>query len=81
MFAFAKAASIITDDGRSKATGGAGAAARPAARGDGAEIERQVAADFLPYNEQEFAEVQRYSRLIRHALRTGKAVYEKKPDR
>ena len=46
-----------------------------------AEIERRVAVDFLPYNEREFAEVQRHSRLIRHALRTGKVVYEKKPDR
>ena len=41
------------------------------------EIDRHVAVDFLPYNEREFAEVQRHSRLIRHALRTGKVLYEK----
>ncbi len=40
-------------------------------------VERRVAVDFLPYNEREFAEVQRHSRLIRHALRTGRVVYEK----
>lgn len=41
-----------------------------------AEIERRVAVDFLPYSEEEFEEVQRTSRLIRHALRTGKVLYE-----
>lgn len=40
------------------------------------EIERRVAVDFLPYSEEEFEEVQRTSRLIRHALRTGKVLYE-----
>ncbi len=42
------------------------------------EIERRVAVDFLPYSEREFVEIQRHSRLIRHALRTGKVLYEKK---
>ena len=41
------------------------------------EIDRRVAVDFLPYNEREFADVQRHSRMIRHALRTGKILYEK----
>jgi predicted nucleotidyltransferase len=41
------------------------------------EIDRRVAVDFLPYNEQEFAEIRRHSRLVRHALRTGKVLYEK----
>ncbi|MFQ6099940.1 MAG: nucleotidyltransferase family protein [Anaerolineae bacterium] len=41
------------------------------------EIDRRVAVDFLPYNEREFAEAQRHSRLVRHALRTGKVLYEK----
>lgn len=41
------------------------------------EIDRRVAVDFLPYNEREFAEIQRHSRLIRHALRTGRVLYEK----
>lgn len=40
------------------------------------EIDRRVAVDFLPYSEEEFQEVQRSSRLIRHALRTGKVLYE-----
>jgi len=43
------------------------------------EIDRRVAVDLLPYSEQEFAEIQRHSRLIRHALRTGRVLYEK-PD-
>ncbi len=42
------------------------------------EIDRQAAVDFLPYNEREFAEAQRHSRLIRHALRTGKVLYEER---
>lgn len=41
-----------------------------------AEIERQVAVDFLPYSDEEFAKAQGHSRLIRHALRTGKVLYE-----
>jgi len=41
------------------------------------EIDRRVAVDFLPYNEQEFAEIQHHSRLVRHALCTGKVLYEK----
>ena len=41
------------------------------------EINRRVAVDFLPYNEREFAEIRRHSRLVRCALRTGKVLYEK----
>ena len=41
------------------------------------EIRRDVAADFLVYSEREFAEVVKYSRLVRHALRTGKVLYER----
>jgi|YNPNPStandDraft_1061719.scaffolds.fasta_scaffold07687_2 predicted nucleotidyltransferase len=41
------------------------------------EIVRRVAVDFLPYNEREFAEVSRHSRTVRHALRTGKVLYER----
>lgn len=41
------------------------------------EIDRRVAVDFLPYSEREFALVQRHSRLVRHALRTGRVLYEK----
>jgi predicted nucleotidyltransferase len=41
------------------------------------EIDRRIAVDFLPYSEQEFAEVQQHSRLVQHALRTGKVLYEK----
>jgi predicted nucleotidyltransferase len=41
------------------------------------EIDRRMAVDFLPYSKQEFAEVQQHSRLVRHALRTGKVLYEK----
>ncbi len=44
-----------------------------------AEIDRHVAVDFFPYSEQEFQEMQRSSRLVRHALRTGKVVYERLP--
>lgn len=43
------------------------------------EIDRRVAVDFFPYNEEEFEEVQRTSRLIRHALRTGNVLYERSP--
>jgi predicted nucleotidyltransferase len=41
------------------------------------EIDRQVAVDLLPYNEREFAEMQQHSRLVRHALRTGRVLYER----
>ncbi len=40
------------------------------------EIDRHVAVDLLPYNEREFAEMQ-HSRLIRHALYTGRVLYER----
>lgn len=43
------------------------------------EISRRVAVDFLPYSEEEFAEAARHSRLVRHALHTGKVLYER-PD-
>lgn len=43
------------------------------------EIARRVAVDFLPYSKREFAEAARRSRLVRHALNTGKALYER-PD-
>lgn len=41
------------------------------------EIDRRVAVDLLPYSEREFAEIQQYSRLVRHALRTGRVLYER----
>ncbi len=41
------------------------------------EIDRNVAVDFLPYSEEEFADMVKHSRLVRHALRTGKVLYER----
>lgn len=43
------------------------------------EVERGIACDILAYTEKELAEMWPVSGFVRHALKEGKVVYEKKP--
>lgn len=43
-----------------------------------AEVEREVACDFIVYNEQELEESIPVSSFLRHALKEGKLIYEKR---
>ena len=43
------------------------------------EVERGVAADVLAYTEKELEETLPVSSFLRHALKTGRVIYEKRP--
>jgi len=44
-----------------------------------AEVNRNVDCDILAYTEAEFEETIPLSRFLRHALKTGRTIYERKP--
>lgn len=46
----------------------------------GENLDREVGCDLLVYTEKELAEMIPVSRFIRHALKTGRTVYEKRPE-
>jgi len=46
----------------------------------GENLDREVGCDLLVYTEKELAEMMTVSRFIRHALATGRTVYEKRPE-
>jgi predicted nucleotidyltransferase len=46
----------------------------------GENIERGVGCDLLVYTEEELVEMLPVSRFLRHALKTGRMVYEKRPE-
>lgn len=43
------------------------------------EVEREVEVDFVVYNERELEETLPVSSFLRHVLKTGRVVYEKRP--
>ena len=46
----------------------------------GENLDREVGCDLLVYTEKELAEMIPVSRFLRHALATGRTVYEKRPE-
>jgi predicted nucleotidyltransferase len=46
----------------------------------GTELDREISCDLLVYTEEELVRMIPVSRFVRHALETGKTVYEKRPE-